>query len=56
MDAWDTGFLDAGQATQLIADCRAYDFNAVIAQMRRRVEAVNNFRFTAGCQGCMFHP
>lgn len=39
VDAWGTGFLDAGQATQLIADCRAYNYNAIIVQMRRRGDA-----------------
>ena len=39
VDAWGTGFLNASQVTQLIADCRAYNFNAVVVQMRRRGDA-----------------
>ncbi len=39
VDAWGTGFLDAAQVTQLIADARAYNFNALIVQMRRRGDA-----------------
>lgn len=39
VDAWGTGFLNASQVTQLMADCRAYNFNAVVVQMRRRGDA-----------------
>ena len=39
VDAWGAGFLDASQVTKLIADCRAYHFNAVVVQMRRRGDA-----------------
>ena len=39
VDAWGTGFLTASQAQKLIADCRAYNFNAVFVQMRRRGDA-----------------
>jgi uncharacterized lipoprotein YddW (UPF0748 family) len=42
VDAWGTGFLNASQVTQLIADCRAYNFNAVVVQMRRRGDAFYN--------------
>lgn len=42
VDAWGTGFLNASQVTQLIADCRAYNYNAVIVQMRRRGDAFYN--------------
>jgi uncharacterized lipoprotein YddW (UPF0748 family) len=42
VDAWGTGFLDAGQVTQLIADCRTYNFNAIVVQMRRRGDAFYN--------------
>jgi len=47
VDAWGTGFLNAGQATQLIADCRAYNFNAIVVQMRRRGDAF----YTPGIAG-----
>ena len=40
VDAWGTGFLNATQVTQLIADCRTYNYNAVIVQMRRRGDAL----------------
>jgi uncharacterized lipoprotein YddW (UPF0748 family) len=39
VDAWGTGFLNSSQTTQLIADARAYNYNAVIVQMRRRGDA-----------------
>ena len=39
VDAWGAGFLTATQAQKLIADCRAYNFNAVFVQMRRRGDA-----------------
>lgn len=42
VDAWGTGFLNASQTTQLIADARANNFNAVIVQMRRRGDAFYN--------------
>jgi len=42
VDAWGTGFLNASQVTQLIADCRAYNFNAIVVQMRRRGDAFYN--------------
>ncbi len=47
VDAWGTGFLNASQVTQLIADCRAYNFNAVVVQMRRRGDAF----YTPGIAG-----
>ncbi len=47
VDAWGTGFLNAGQVTQLIADCRAYNFNAIVVQMRRRGDAF----YTPGITG-----
>jgi len=47
VDAWGTGFLNASQATQLIADCRAYNYNAIIVQMRRRGDAF----YTPGIAG-----
>ncbi|MSU58533.1 MAG: hypothetical protein EXS35_10205 [Pedosphaera sp.] len=42
VDAWGTGFLDAGEVTQLVADARAYNFNALVVQMRRRGDAFYN--------------
>lgn len=36
VDAWGTGFLNSSQTTQLIADARAYNYNAILVQMRRR--------------------
>jgi uncharacterized lipoprotein YddW (UPF0748 family) len=47
VDAWGVGFLDANQVTQLIADCRTYNFNAIIVQMRRRGDAF----YTPGISG-----
>lgn len=47
VDAWGTGFLNASQVTQLIADCRAYNFNALVVQMRRRGDAF----YTPGITG-----
>jgi uncharacterized lipoprotein YddW (UPF0748 family) len=47
VDAWGTGFLNASQVTQLIADCRAYNFNAIVVQMRRRGDAF----YTPGIAG-----
>ncbi len=42
VDAWGTGFLNANEVTQLINDCRAYNFNAIVVQMRRRGDAFYN--------------
>lgn len=39
VDAWGPGFLTAYQTTQLIADARRYNFNAIMVQMRRRGDA-----------------
>jgi uncharacterized lipoprotein YddW (UPF0748 family) len=47
VDAWGTGFLNASQVTQLIADCRTYNFNAIVVQMRRRGDAF----YTPGITG-----
>jgi uncharacterized lipoprotein YddW (UPF0748 family) len=47
VDAWGTSFLNASQPTQLIADCRAYYFNDIVVQMRRRGDAfykISQFR------------
>lgn len=42
VDAWGTGFLNATEASQLVADARAYNFNALVVQMRRRGDAFYN--------------
>ena len=42
IDAWGTGFLNASEASQLVADARAYNFNALVVQMRRRGDAFYN--------------
>ena len=47
VDAWGTGFLNANQVAQLVADCRAYNFNALVVQMRRRGDAF----YTPGING-----
>ncbi|MBA4149187.1 MAG: fibronectin type III domain-containing protein [Verrucomicrobia bacterium] len=39
VDAWGAGFLNASQVTTLVNQCRTYNFNAVIVQMRRRGDA-----------------
>ena len=36
VDAFGPGFFNAGQVKKLAADCRKYNFNAVIVEMRRR--------------------
>ncbi|HOX57241.1 MAG TPA: family 10 glycosylhydrolase [Candidatus Paceibacterota bacterium] len=47
VDAWGQGFLNASQVTKLISDCRAYNFNAIVVQMRRRGDAF----YTPGIAG-----
>src|SRR6185503_652029 len=47
VDAWGTGFLSASEVTQLVADCRAYNFNAIVVQMRRRGDTF----YTPGISG-----
>lgn len=42
VDAWGTGFLNASQASQLVADARANNFNALVVQMRRRGDSFYN--------------
>jgi len=42
VDAFGPGFFDAEQVKQLAADCRKYNFNAVIVEMRRRGDAFYN--------------
>ena len=39
VDAFGDGFLNASQVTKLVNDCRTYNYNAVIVQMRRRGDA-----------------
>lgn len=41
-DAWGEGFQNATQVTQLVADTRAANMNAVVAQVRRRGDAFYN--------------
>ena len=43
VDAWGVGFFNSSQVDQLISDCRAYNFNAIIVQMRRRGDAFYNY-------------
>ena len=47
VDAWGTGFQNASEVTQLIADCRTHNFNAIVVQMRRRGDAF----YTPGIAG-----
>ena len=47
VDAWGTGLFSSSQVTQLIADCRACNFNAIVVQMRRRADAF----YTPGIAG-----
>mgnify|MGYP005836594819 CR=1 FL=1 len=42
VDAFGAGFKDASQVTQLIADARAGNFNAVIVEVRKRGDAYFN--------------
>lgn len=44
-DAWGAGFQNSNQTRQLIADARAGNFNAVVAQVRRRGDAFYNSNF-----------
>jgi uncharacterized lipoprotein YddW (UPF0748 family) len=44
VDAFGPGFFNAGQVKKLVADCRAYNFNAVLVEMRRRGDAFYNPR------------
>jgi len=39
VDAFGPGFFNAAQVKKLAADCRQYNFNAVIVEMRRRGDA-----------------
>jgi len=39
VDAFGPGFFNAAQVKKLVADCRKYNFNAVLVQMRRRGDA-----------------
>ena len=39
VDAYGSGFLTATEVTKLVNDCRTYNFNAIIVQMRRRGDA-----------------
>lgn len=44
VDAFGPGFFDAAQVRQLVADCRRYNFNAVLVEMRRRGDAFYDSR------------
>jgi uncharacterized lipoprotein YddW (UPF0748 family) len=44
-DAFGPGFFNADQVRKLAADCRKYNFNAVLVQMRRRGDAFYNSRY-----------
>lgn len=45
VDAFNSGFKTSTQVSQLLADARAGNFNAVIVQMRRRGDAFYNSNF-----------
>ena len=39
VDAFGSGFFNTSEVTKLVNDCRTYNFNAVVVQMRRRGDA-----------------
>lgn len=39
LDAWHAGFMNASEVSTLVSRCNAYNYNAVIVQMRRRGDA-----------------
>jgi uncharacterized lipoprotein YddW (UPF0748 family) len=39
VDAFGPGFWNQEEVTKLVSDCRKYNFNAVVVQMRRRGDA-----------------
>ena len=39
VDAFGSGFLSSNEVSQLVADCKNYNFNAVVVEMRRRGDA-----------------
>jgi uncharacterized lipoprotein YddW (UPF0748 family) len=45
VDAFGPGFFNAEQVKKLAADCRKYNFNAVIVEMRRRGDAFYNSNY-----------
>jgi uncharacterized lipoprotein YddW (UPF0748 family) len=45
VDAFGPGFFNAEQVKKLAADCRKYNFNAVVVEMRRRGDAFYNSNY-----------
>lgn len=45
VDAYGPGFFNAAQVRKLVADCRKYNFNAVVVEMRRRGDAFYNSKY-----------
>lgn len=45
VDAWGAGFRTSAEVTQLIADARAGNFNAVVVEIRKRGDAYYNGNF-----------
>jgi len=45
VDAFGPGFFNAQQVKKLVADCRKYNFNAVLVEMRRRGDAFYNSQY-----------
>src|SRR5439155_23137409 len=42
VDAFGPGFFNAAEVKKLASDCRQYNFNAVLVEMRRRGDAFYN--------------
>lgn len=40
VDGWNAGFKNPRETSQLVSDCRKYNFNAIFVQMRRRADAL----------------
>jgi uncharacterized lipoprotein YddW (UPF0748 family) len=45
VDAFGPGFFNAPQVKKLVSDCRKYNFNAVIVEMRRRGDAFYDSKY-----------
>jgi uncharacterized lipoprotein YddW (UPF0748 family) len=45
VDAFGPGFFNVEQVRKLVSDCRKYNFNAVIVEMRRRGDAFYNSNY-----------
>src|ERR1051325_9323101 len=45
VDAFGPGFFNTNQVKKLVADCRKYNFNAVIVEMRRRGDAFYDSKY-----------